>query len=84
MAGTVAGRNVGALDRQIRIFVGIALVLMWIFGPLGVWGLLGFYPLVTGLTGVCPLYPLLGISTARAAPAVSPAPDGPAPPPAGG
>jgi hypothetical protein len=65
------GRNVGTIDRQLRIFVGIAMVLMWIFGPLGWWGILGFLPLVTGLTGVCPVYPLFGINTCRA-PAAKP------------
>ncbi|WP_270933275.1 YgaP family membrane protein [Falsiroseomonas oryzae] len=59
------GRNIGELDRTIRIAVGTALVMMWIFGPLGWWGILGFLPLVTGLTGVCPVYPLFGISTCR-------------------
>lgn len=60
------GRNVGALDQMLRIGIGTALVMMWIFGPLGWWGILGFLPLVTGFTRVCPIYPLLGISTCRA------------------
>jgi hypothetical protein len=58
------GRNVGPLDRTLRIGVGTAMVVMWIFGPLGWWGILGFLPLVTGITGVCPVYPLLGVNTA--------------------
>jgi len=74
MSGT-QGRNVGALDQTIRLFLGTALVMMWIFGPLGWWGILGFLPLVTGLTRVCPIYPLFGLSTCPA-----PAPP-PAPPP---
>jgi hypothetical protein len=67
MGGT-QGRNVGALDQTIRLFLGTALVMMWIFGPLGWWGILGFLPLVTGLTRVCPIYPLFGISTCPAPP----------------
>jgi hypothetical protein len=62
------GRNVGSLDRTLRIGIGTAMVVMWIFGPLGWWGLFGFLPLVTGITGVCPIYPLLGQNTAGAAP----------------
>jgi hypothetical protein len=67
MSGT-QGRNVGALDQTIRLFLGTALVMMWIFGPLGWWGILGFLPLVTGLTRVCPIYPLFGLSTCPAPP----------------
>ncbi|WP_137176665.1 DUF2892 domain-containing protein [Roseomonas sp. AR75] len=66
------GRNVGTLDRTLRIGVGTAGVIMWIFGPLGWWGILGFLPLVTGITGVCPVYPLLGINTAGAPPDQTP------------
>jgi hypothetical protein len=59
-------RNVGPLDRTIRIGVGTAMVTMWIFGPLGWWGSIGAIPLVTGITGVCPFYPLFGVNTASA------------------
>ena len=62
------GRNIGALDQALRLGVGTALVTMWVFGPIGWWGILGFLPLVTGLTRVCPVYPLFGISTCRPAP----------------
>jgi len=76
MGGT-AGRNVGGADQTIRIAVGTALVMMWIFGPLGWWGLLGFFPLITGLTRVCPIYPLFGISTCPAPPPPPPADEAP-------
>lgn len=72
MAGDMAGRNVGGLDQTVRLAVGTALVMMWIFGPLGWWGALGFLPLVTGLTRVCPVYPLFGLNTC---PAPLPAPE---------
>lgn len=75
------GRNVGAIDQTLRLAIGTALVMMWIFGPLGWWGLLGFLPLVTGLTRVCPIYPLFGISTCRAPAAeVGTQPEAPAQP----
>ncbi|WP_237213714.1 YgaP family membrane protein [Falsiroseomonas oryziterrae] len=73
------GRNIGALDQALRLGVGTALVMMWIFGPIGLWGILGFLPLVTGMTGVCPIYGLLGMSTYRP-PVVAEAPAEPAPP----
>jgi hypothetical protein len=72
------GRNIGSLDQTVRLGLGTAMVLMWIFGPLGWWGIIGFYPLVTGLTGVCQIYGLLGISTRRDPPQAGPAGDPPA------
>jgi hypothetical protein len=68
MADAMAGRNVGGLDQSVRIAMGTMLVTMWIFGPLGWWGALGLLPLVTGLTRVCPIYPLLGLNTCPAPP----------------
>lgn len=76
------GRNIGELDRLLRIGIGTAMVMMAIFGPLDLWGFLGIYPLVTGLTGRDPLYPLLGLSTWR--PPVTPDPGAEAPPPGAG
>lgn len=55
--------NVGPPDRIARIILGIALVFAV---PVTVWGWLGFVPLATGLTGVCPLYNVFGIGTCRA------------------
>lgn len=59
-------RNVGSLDRIIRIVIGLALLAgffldstaryRWLY-------LLGVLPLATGLFGVCGLYSLLGINT---------------------
>lgn len=59
-------RNVGGIDRILRIVVGIALLvgyfldtdasLRWLY-------LLGLIPLLTGLFGTCPLYRLFGFST---------------------
>lgn len=56
--------NVGGLDRVLRILVGLALI-AWAFlgGP--VWAWIGVVPLVTALVGFCPVYPLLGFSTAK-------------------
>jgi hypothetical protein len=79
MGGSMAGRNVGGLDQTVRLAVGTALVMMWIFGPLGWWGVLGFLPLITGLTRVCPVYPLFGISTCPAPPTPEPAAEAEAP-----
>jgi len=55
--------NVGALDRALRIVVGIALIVMTLMGLIGVWGWIGVVPLVTAAIGSCPLYSVLGMST---------------------
>ena len=64
-------RNVGGLDRTLRVVAGA------IFLPLGVWllaqgcpcgwvdAVLGVIGLATGLSGRCLLYLPFGISTAR-------------------
>ncbi|HTV22786.1 MAG TPA: DUF2892 domain-containing protein [Polyangiaceae bacterium] len=55
--------NTNALDRGIRIVLGLALLAIFFFGPKTAWGLLGLIPLLTGTFGHCPLYRALGIST---------------------
>lgn len=55
--------NVGLLDRMFRIGLGVALLALVFFGPQTLWGLVGFVPLLTGLSGYCPIYRLLGIKT---------------------
>lgn len=56
-------KNVGLLDRIIRIILGLALIGLAYFEVIGVWGYIGLIPLVTGLIKWCPLYALLGIKT---------------------
>lgn len=56
--------NVGSADRVIRVILGVALLGIVFWGPRTPWGWIGLIPLVTGLVGTCPVYSLLGISTA--------------------
>lgn len=56
-------RNVGSIDRVLRVVIGLALVVMAATGTIAAWGYIGVIPLVTGLVGTCPLYRLLGLST---------------------
>ena len=66
-------RNIGGLDRCVRLMVGCALLplgLLVLGGLRGeIWGLvvaaIGVVMLATGLFGFCPLYVPFGISTAR-------------------
>ena len=64
-------KNVGRLDRTVRIIAGVALIPIGLF-PLGGWqgnstgilvAILALIPLVTGLIGSCPAYVPFGIST---------------------
>jgi hypothetical protein len=58
-------RNVGTVDRTIRVVAGILLLsLLFILeGNARWWGLVGLVPLLTGLSGWCALYIPLGIDT---------------------
>jgi hypothetical protein len=56
-------RNVGTIDRIIRIVLGIALIAGALMGYIGWWGWIGVVPLATGLMSSCLLYSLLGINT---------------------
>ena len=58
-------KNVGTIDKWIRIILGIALLaLIFILQSDWRWiGLIGIIPLVTGLVNYCPIYALFGIHT---------------------
>ena len=60
--------NVGAIDRVLRVIIGIVLIAFalgfiatgWPYAWLG-W--IGVIPLLTALVGSCPLYSIVGLST---------------------
>ncbi len=59
--------NEGNVDRIVRVVIGAALII-WFFMDQGTgfWHfakLIGVVPLLTGLTGNCPAYSILGVST---------------------
>lgn len=58
-------RNVGGIDRALRIVAGIVLLGMVFYGPETAWGWIGLVPLITGLIGTCPAYALFGWSTCK-------------------
>lgn len=58
-------KNVGGIDRILRIVVGLALIAAAATGAIGVWGYIGVVPLLTGLVGWCPPYALLGFNTCK-------------------
>lgn len=58
-------KNVGGIDRIIRITVGLGLIAAAASGAIGVWGYVGLVPLATGLMGWCPPYAMLGFNTCK-------------------
>ncbi len=55
-------KNVGGIDKILRIVVGIALI-VWALAGGPVWAWIGLLPLATGLMGWCPAYKLIGVNT---------------------
>lgn len=58
-------KNIGDIERIVRIVGGLVLIALAATGTVGVWGWLGLVPLATGLVGWCPPYSLLGINTCK-------------------
>lgn len=56
-------KNVGSVDRVIRVVAGLALIGASLSGVIGLWGWIGLVPLATGLFQVCPAYLPFGLST---------------------
>lgn len=56
-------KNVGTIDRGIRVLLGLGLLSMAFTGPQTPWGYLGFIPLFTAAFGTCPLYTVLRMNT---------------------
>ncbi|NQA61400.1 MULTISPECIES: YgaP family membrane protein [Pseudomonadaceae] len=55
-------KNVGGIDRLIRILAGVALILWAVLGG-PIWAWIGVLPLATGALSWCPAYSLVGIKT---------------------
>ena len=54
--------NIGNGERIFRAILGIAIILLGVYYA-SWWGAIGIIPLFTALTGWCPLYTVLGVST---------------------
>ncbi len=60
------GKNVGSVEKIIRIVVGALLIIGGLMGQ-GIWMWLGLIIgailVITGLLGTCPIWSVLGINT---------------------
>ncbi|HXH02111.1 MAG TPA: DUF2892 domain-containing protein [Candidatus Competibacteraceae bacterium] len=59
-------KNVGSIDKIVRIVVGLLLIVLALTGTIGWWGWIGVLPVATALMGWCPGYHVLGLSTCPA------------------
>jgi hypothetical protein len=57
--------NLGCIDRSLRAGAGFLLLTYAFLPPGHPWAWLALAPMLTGLLGTCPLYRLLGVSTAK-------------------
>lgn len=54
--------NMGIGERVIRVILGLIILSLVFWLPKSAWGWLGLIPLLTGISGFCPLYRVLGIN----------------------
>lgn len=59
-------KNIGLIDKAVRVAVGVALLSLVFVGPQTPWGWIGLVPLLTVALGWCPLYSAIGVSTCPA------------------
>jgi hypothetical protein len=64
----IGEKNVGMIDRVVRIILGIALIAVFAMNMVAApWSylvaLIGLIALVTGAIATCPLYSILGLNT---------------------
>jgi Protein of unknown function (DUF2892). len=60
-------KNVGRIDKVIRLIVGLSLLSLLYFmnGNLKYLGLIGLVPILTATVSYCPLYSIFGIKTCK-------------------
>lgn len=56
-------KNMGGIDRIVRLIVGVVLLGLTLNGNIGSWGYIGAIPLLTAIFAWCPGYHLLHINT---------------------
>lgn len=59
-------KNIGNLDRTLRIIAGLVLVALVFVGPQTPWGWVGLIMIATGLLRFCPFYAPFKIDTNKA------------------
>lgn len=57
------------IERVLRVLAGLAVLSLVFIGPKTSWGWIGIILILTGASGLCPLYTILGVSTCPRKPA---------------
>jgi hypothetical protein len=55
----------GTASRVVRVVIGLGALSLTIAGPHTLWGYLGLAPLLSGLTGFCPVCSLPGVNSCK-------------------
>ena len=55
--------NIGAIERIVRVILGILIAAVAVWQNKKLWAFLGIFPALTGIFGWCPLYHIFGINT---------------------
>lgn len=55
----------GTASRMIRVVLGLGVLSLTVVGPHTLWGFLGLAPLLSGLTGFCPVCSLPGVNNCK-------------------
>ena len=55
----------GTASRVARVVIGLGVLSLTIAGPHTLWGYLGLAPLLSGLTGFCPVCSLPGVNSCK-------------------
>jgi hypothetical protein len=58
-------KNVGGIDRILRVVVGLLLIALAATGTVGAWGYVGIVPIVTAAIGWCPAYLPFGFTSCK-------------------
>ena len=60
-------KNLGSLDRILRVIIGLVLLSLVFVGPKTLWGLIGLVLIGTAVSSFCPAYRLFRIKTCKEA-----------------
>lgn len=63
MMNKILKKNIGKVDKTIRIILGLGLLSLTFLGPKSMFGLIGLIPLATAFFNTCPLYTIFGMNT---------------------
>lgn len=58
-------KNMGGLDRIVRLVLGLALIASAYVGALGPWAYIGVVAVFTAALGNCPAYSIFGFKTCK-------------------